>query len=197
MIFALLPPRRGPYPYPPYFAPITHRVASWFGTNDVGSSDLPWAMAWDGDRRTIWLPSTVEEFYELHDFVAPKGVSFLMLTPYLLNQPPQSEVLKGQYRGWAWIMTRQLPQNFPLKAGRPLWPDGEQILLADRVRWPQEIPASQPAESIETNAPPAETNRLASGRIPASCDSNQCASIDDRQQIGLAQARTRIQVTTC
>ena len=43
-------------------------------------------MAWDGDRRTVWLPMTIDEFYEISDFVAPNNVyRFMFLTPYMLD----------------------------------------------------------------------------------------------------------------
>jgi hypothetical protein len=171
MIFTLLPPRRGPYPYPPYIAPVTRMISTWFGSNDVAVSDLPWAMAWGGNRRTIWLPATVDDFYEIHDFVPPRGafVSFLMFTPNLLNQPFQTEVLHGPYAAWAGIMRGQLPTLFPFKAGTLLPPVGDQILLADRVRWPQQQNQGlQPPEPAQTNAlAPASTNATLSLPQPA------------------------------
>ena len=161
MIFTLLPPRRGPYPYPPYISPVTRMVAQWFGQKDVGVSDLPWAMAWYGDRRTIWLPTTIDDFNDLHDFAPPKGVSvsFLMLTPYMLNQPMQTGVTKGQYKGWAAVMHGQLPQTFPLRAATLLPPDNDQILLADKVRWaPQQSQESQEPQKAQASQSPPATN---------------------------------------
>jgi 4-amino-4-deoxy-L-arabinose transferase-like glycosyltransferase len=157
MIFTLLPPRRSPFPYPPYVSPMTRTIADFFEAGELGCSDLPWSMAWDGDRRTVWLPMSLDEFYEINDFVAPKGFQFLMLTPYMLDAKPQSEVLKGEYKGWAALMRGQLPNIFPLKAITQLPPDNEQILLADRVRWgKKEIGTTQP----EATAPsqPGATN---------------------------------------
>jgi hypothetical protein len=169
MIFTLLHPRRGLFPYPPYIAPYTRMVAQWFGPNDIGVSDLPWAMAWYGDRRTIWLPTTIRDFYEMHDFAPPKGasVSFLMLTPYMLNQPFQSELTKGQYKEWARIVLRQLPQDFPLKAVTPMPPDNDQILLADKARWAaQKSQESQePQKTLASELQP-ETNLLLSPSAP-------------------------------
>jgi 4-amino-4-deoxy-L-arabinose transferase-like glycosyltransferase len=135
MIFTLLPPRRGAYPYPPYFPPITHATAELFGKDEVATSDLPWAMAWDGNRRTVWLPVTVDDFYEIHDFVAPKGVSFMMLTPEMMDRPLQSVILNGEYKPWSSVMRNQLPKDFPLKEAIPLPPANGQFLFADRVRW--------------------------------------------------------------
>ena len=167
MIFTLLPPRRAVFPYPPYLPPITRSVADFFDADTLGCSDLPWAMAWNGDRRTVWLPMSLEEFYEIHDFVAPRGIQFMMLTPYMLDQRPQSEVLKGEYKGWAGLMRGQLPNIFPLKAITSLPPDNEQVLLADRVRWGKKEgeQTSTPAEPGATNvpAPSVLTNQPAPG----------------------------------
>jgi 4-amino-4-deoxy-L-arabinose transferase-like glycosyltransferase len=159
MILTLLPPRRGMFPYPPYIPPYTRLYAGWFDKNDVGCSDLPWAMAWYGDRRTLWLPTTVNDFSEIHDFVAPKGISFLLFTPYMMDQRFQSEVSKGQYKDWMGVMSGKVPQNFPLKFGTLLPPDGEQMILADKMRWPGKnaAPAGQPAAG-EGASTPAATN---------------------------------------
>ena len=156
MVFTMLPPRPGSYPYPPYLPPVTRSVANLFEPNELGCSDLPWSMAWDGDRRTVWLPMTVDEFYQISDFVAPKGVQFMMLTPYLLDTKRQSEVFKGEYKGWAGLFQGQLRSDFPLKAYMAPTPD--YILLADRARWAkkptEQTPAgtAQPSETGATNA---------------------------------------------
>ncbi len=153
MIFTLLPPRRPSFSYPPYMPPVTRFVADNFETNALACSDLPWAMAWNGDRRTVWLPISLNEFYEINDFVAPKGFQYLMATPYMLDQRPQSEVLMGEYKGWAGLMRGQVPQIFPLKAALALPPENGQILLADRPRWAKkEGQAAEPEPGV-TNAP--------------------------------------------
>jgi Dolichyl-phosphate-mannose-protein mannosyltransferase len=150
MIFTMLPPRRSPFPYPPYFPPITRVVADYFESDSLACSDLPWEMAWNGDRHTVWLPMSMDDFYEINDFVAPNGFQFMLLTPYMLDARPQTEVLHGEYKGWAGLMRGQMPQVFPLKAVTLLPPEGEQILLADRVRW-----KTKGAPTAESGAPTA------------------------------------------
>jgi len=136
MLFKLLPLRRGRFPYPPYIAPVSAAVARWFGPQEIGVSDLPWQMAWSGDRRTLWLPLTMEEFTDLHDFfVAPQGFQFLFLTPYMLDRPFQSVLLKGEYKEWGAFIRGQVPASFPLREITLLWPGNDQILLADKRRW--------------------------------------------------------------
>jgi 4-amino-4-deoxy-L-arabinose transferase-like glycosyltransferase len=163
VVFTLLPPRRAIYPYPPYVAPVTYMVAGWFDKDEAGTSDLPWAMAWEGDRRTLWLPVTMEEFHDIDDYVVPKGTKFMLLTPYLMDQPLQSELLKGPYRDWAALIRGQIPSRFPLRAATLLPPgEGEQVLLADRPRWKDVagLPTTnETTTATSTNAraiPPAE-----------------------------------------
>ena len=170
MIFTLLPPRRPPFPYPPYITPVTRAIADYFETNSLACSDLPWAMAWNGDRRTVWIPISLDEFYEINDFVAPKGVQFMMLTPYMLDERPQSEVLKGEYKGWAGLMRGQLPQTFPLKAVTPAPPDNEQIVLADRARWAKKEGDVITAVPGVTNAPAIVTPSANKTNQPASTE---------------------------
>jgi hypothetical protein len=171
MIFTMLPPRPGMFPYPPYSPPVTRWVAGLFEPNELGCSDLPWSMAWDGDRRTVWLPMTVDEFYQISDFVAPNSVQFVFLTPYLLDAKRQSEVAKGEYKGWVGLFQGQLRADFPLKAFMAPTPD--HILLADRVRWAkkptEEAPAGtpQPSETGATNAPALSTDSTNQPVVPS------------------------------
>ena len=151
MIFTLLPPGPPNYPYPPYLFFMTQKVAAWFKPDEVGVSDLPWAMAWNGDRRTVWLPMTVEEFYDIHDYVAPRNTAFVMLTQYMLDRKHHSELAKGEYKSWAPLLFGQLQQEFPLKVRTALPPAGEQLLLVDRPRWTE-----QQVEELAEPAKPQE-----------------------------------------
>ncbi|MGD0059322.1 MAG: hypothetical protein ABSD58_07885 [Verrucomicrobiia bacterium] len=161
MIFTMLPPRQGMFPYPPYVSPVVRSVSAQFEPDSLACSDMPWTVAWNGERRAIWIPLTLDDFYEIHDFVAPKGVQYLFLTPYIIDARPQSEVAKGEYKGWELFLRGQLPASFPLKAYSPLPPDNEQVLLADRARWANQKNAATELESNPftipglTNRPPA------------------------------------------
>jgi 4-amino-4-deoxy-L-arabinose transferase-like glycosyltransferase len=135
LLYSLAPPRRGPYPYPPYCAYYTSLAANWFDRDEVGAGDMPWAMAWVGDRRTVWLPTTAEQLATIYDHVAPKGISFILLTPYLLDRRFQSELTKGEYKSWFAVISGRVPPNFPLKTVTLFPPAGDQILYADRPRW--------------------------------------------------------------
>jgi 4-amino-4-deoxy-L-arabinose transferase-like glycosyltransferase len=141
MILRLLPPNPGPYPYPPYLAALTTEVGSWTEPDEIISSDMPWAMAWYGQRRCVWLPTTVEDFVELHDFWVPRGFSGLFLTPYAMDRPLFSGVIRGEYQAWATLIrSGQLPSRFPLDKGTVLPPYNEQFFLSNRPLWQKAAP---------------------------------------------------------
>jgi hypothetical protein len=152
--YSLLPPRRGAYPYPPYCAYYTSIVANWFEKNEVGASDMPWSIAWVGDRRCVWLPTTADDLVDVHDNIAPKGINFILLTPYLLDRKFQSDFTKGEYKSWFAVVSGRVPQNFPLKTVTLFAPAGEQILYADRPRWANKPVGEAPTR--EKKKKPAE-----------------------------------------
>jgi 4-amino-4-deoxy-L-arabinose transferase-like glycosyltransferase len=143
-VLTLMPPFRLQYPYPPYIAPVTRLVSQWFTPEEAGASDQAWSVAWYGNRRALLLPVSVAEFVDIHTYVAwaPHNLKFVYITPYLLDRPLQSELLKGNYKDWLTISRGQIPQDFPLKAGTLLPPEADQIILADKIRWP--IPGAPP-----------------------------------------------------
>ncbi len=145
--------------------------AGLFEPNELGCSDLPWSMAWDGDRRTIWLPMTIDEFYQISDFVAPNSVQFALLSHplYARYETTEAKLSRSEYKGWASQCFKVNSRaDFPLKAFMAPTPD--HILLADRARWAkkptEEAPpgTAQPLETSGTNAPAPSadsTNQLA------------------------------------
>ena len=141
MLFTLLPPRRNPFPYPPYCQVYLQMMTKWFNKSEVGVSDAPWAVAWYMDRKAVWLPSTLEEYFEIHDFVAPHNTQFILLTPYMLDRHYVTELIEGEYKPWAGIMRGQLPERFPLRVATMFPPNNDQLLLADRPRWREETNA--------------------------------------------------------
>ena len=54
--------------YPPYIPPYIAILNSWMRPNEVTASDMPWAVAWYADRRSVWLPDTVKIFTDLSDY---------------------------------------------------------------------------------------------------------------------------------
>lgn len=142
-IFTFLPPPTYPVTTP-YFPNFIQRAARWMAPSELMMSDIPWAVAWYGDRECAWVtPNDDEQFYKLNGV---KKVQALYLTQRTTDKKFLSYMVleeKSWERfvsdAWTQYITRGayegLPNNFPLtKAPVGFLPD--QLFLTDRVRWP-------------------------------------------------------------
>lgn len=128
---------RGRVHWPPYLPPYIAVLHQWTNEREIIMSDMPWAVAWYADRRSLWLPTAVNDFVELNDFNHLGGrIIGLHLTPVSGNRPLLSEIAKGEFGEWAPFITRNVTaRDFPLKAATALPVDNECIFYADRDRW--------------------------------------------------------------
>lgn len=137
LLFALMPPRVSPNAYPPYHPPLIQETASWMRPNELTMSDLPWAVAWYGNRPCLALSQTFsKDFIHLNDDVTP--IHALYLSPKTTESPFLSEVVRNP-QGWGRFMLECLTKNGP-PAGFPLksTPPGflpEYFFLTDWERW--------------------------------------------------------------
>jgi len=133
----LVGPPTGRVQWPPYVPPYIAILAQWTREQEIIASDMPWAVAWYADRKSLWLPLSIRDFLALNDQNQLKGqVVGLYLTPVTGNRPFISEIVKGEYKDWApFIMRTANLKDFPLKAVTPLPIDGECIYYTDRDRW--------------------------------------------------------------
>jgi hypothetical protein len=138
LIFTLLPPRSYPIVYPPYLPPWIQESSRMLQTNELMMSDMPWAVAWYGDRTCVWTPlDTGRSFYAIYD--EQKAVSGLYLTPLTTDARFLTQMLQGP--DWEWsrfaadvLLRTNLPPRFPLQHARKRYtPD--QLFLSDRPRW--------------------------------------------------------------
>jgi hypothetical protein len=53
--FSLLMPLHSALAYPPYYPPYIQEKAGSVGERDLIMSDFPWAVAWYGQRQSVWL----------------------------------------------------------------------------------------------------------------------------------------------
>lgn len=151
------PPRTLPLAYPPYFPPMIQRLSQWFEPQELLMSDMPWAVAWYGERQGILTSVTPDkEFLDIHDWIKP--ISGLHLSHLTLDQRfITGWVMNG--RKWGRFMTEFLgkadvPLGFPLrKAPDPLTTLPDHILLADKDRWSTGAPAIAVPKSLQTNKP--------------------------------------------
>lgn len=155
MIFAFAPPRTIAVTYPPYFPPLIKESAEWMSEKEMMMSDIPWAVAWYGDRQCIWLSRDANEsFYAINDYL--KSVRAIYLTQSTVDQKLQSQVLAGGKEGWGAFLldstlNRQVLATFPLRQTAPMMPAG-QLFLTDRERWETD-PAPPPAKRASPDEP--------------------------------------------
>jgi hypothetical protein len=147
MLFTFLPPRSLPIAYPPYYPPAIQQVCGWMKETEQIMSDIPWAVAWYGKRRCVWLtlnatrdpkdPSSSETFLAISKNKAP--IQALYLTPQSMDGRFLSQWLRGSEPGWGsfiinTVFYKEVPPEFPLwKAPARFYPD--QLFLTDRERW--------------------------------------------------------------
>jgi hypothetical protein len=149
MIDAFMPPRERVLAFPPYLPPVIRQSAHWMQPQELMMSDVPWAVAWYGDRQCVWLTlDASEKFRAINDRLKP--VSGLYLTPRTMDSRILTDWVGGGQDGWgsfaAGVMRNEVPVDFPLrKAPKGYLP--EQLFLTDRERWetsPQPTPPESP-----------------------------------------------------
>ena len=149
LIIALMPPKAG-FPYPPYLRTYITYVSGVLDKSELLSSDIPWATAWYGDRVSLYVPQSTDEFYEINDYLSKvSGIYFTMET----RNKAFVRGLLGSERSWFQILQgmNSIPDEFPLKYSYPLARLDQQF-ITDRDRfWEAEeestgddTPAEQP-----------------------------------------------------
>ncbi len=121
--------------YPPYIPSAISTLNEWMKPDEIIASDMPWAVAWYADRRSLWIPDTVKMFSDLNDYNVLGGpIKAVYLTPISGGQNNLHDIMKGEYKEWASLIQRTaLLENFPLKWGTPLG-DTDCLFLTDHDR---------------------------------------------------------------
>ena len=112
-------------------------INSWTTEKEVIATDMPWAVAWYADRRSLWLPSTLKDFLDLNDYGRLNGqIVGLYLTPVTGNRGLIGDIMKGEYKEWSQFITRAVSaRDFPLKYVTAMPIDGDCVFFSDRDRW--------------------------------------------------------------
>ena len=136
MLLTLLAGQPSRIQWPPYVPPFISVLQNWFGPREVLSSDMPWAVAWYANRKSLLLPETVRAFNEISDYgTLGSPIVGLYLTP-VSGKEEFVDLVKGPYKEWGPVIMRTVNLNeFLLKSFTPLPIDGECILYADSDRW--------------------------------------------------------------
>jgi hypothetical protein len=137
MIFTITRADRRVVQWPPYVPPFIAILNTWIHEDEIITSDMPWAVAWYADRKSLWLPMKISDFLALHDYSQLGGpMSAIYLTPVSGHRRLFPELLKGEYKEWAAMILRTASlRDFPLRAVTALPLDNECVLFADRDRW--------------------------------------------------------------
>ena len=138
MVFALLPPRTIPVVYPPYYPPEIQRIAGWMKPNEMMMSDVPWAVAWYGQRQCTSLTMNYQDdFFAINDYLKP--VQALYLTPETTDAKFASDWVRADEHTWGNFFLQaaaqgKIPVTFPLThAPTGFFP--ERMFLTDAERW--------------------------------------------------------------
>ena len=126
-----------PVAYPPYYPTDVQKVSAWMQPDELMMSDLPWAVAWYGNRTCIWITPDTQTFFDINDYIKP--VHALYLSVNCLDSRLLSECMQGGKNSWPnfalkAITFAQIPQTFPLTIF-PKKPLQSGMFLTDHVRW--------------------------------------------------------------
>lgn len=131
LVLTLLPPRAAPA-YPPYYPYYVAHVTGLLTEDELICTDMPWATAWYGNRTSLLLPDSIDNFYEINDYT--KRISGLYFTTLTRDREYVKTLQTGHLRSWFPLQMGQIPGDFPLQQGFPL-NNLDQIFLTDRPRW--------------------------------------------------------------
>ena len=147
MLFVFLPPSTRPIAYPPYLPSAIQTVAGWLKEKELAMSDIPWAVAWYGQRQCVWLTlkckrdtkdaSAHEDFFAINDYMKP--ISALYLTPQTMDARFLTQWIKAGDLSWGFfildtMLKKKVPDDFPLSQMPAGWMP-EQLVLTDWQRW--------------------------------------------------------------
>ena len=125
-----------PVDFPPYYPPEIQEVAGWMSPNELMMSDIPWAVAWYGQRQCVWMTRNADDsFYAINDYLKPIGG--LYLTAESMNQKFFTQMARAGKHSWGHFilnagLLKKFPKGFPLTTPRVL---DSGLFLTDHPRW--------------------------------------------------------------
>jgi hypothetical protein len=152
--------------YPPYHPAVIQQFASWMQKDELMASDVPWAVAWYGNRQCIWLtrdavpgednPDDPENLLMVEHELKP--VKALFLTPLTLDAKLVSDSIEQRENSWGKFVLRALvmkdvPDNFPLHEMTTIFLP-EHLFLTDSKRWQGNFVVPDLSAPIDTSLVP-------------------------------------------
>ena len=118
------------------------QAQGWTRNDEIIGSDMPWAVAWYADRKSVWIPDHVPGFHGAERLRAAAGpLAGLFMTTFTRNEPFYSGIYKGEYQEWQpLIFGRTDMPGFPFKEGTLLLGDLSYTFYSDSKRWEQAGP---------------------------------------------------------
>lgn len=123
--------------WPPYMPALIGVLNDWMKPEEITATDMPWAVAWYANRRSLWLPETIQTFTDLGDYqTLGAPVNGVYLTPVSGTENKLHDIVRGEYKDWAPVIQRtQILEKFPLKWNSvAIGLDNECIFLSDHNR---------------------------------------------------------------
>lgn len=123
--------------WPPYLPPYIALLNTWMEPREITASDMPWAIAWYADRRSILLPQTVKTMTDLSDNnVLGAPIAALYVTPISGSENKLGDITRGEYQDWAAVIQQNADlSKFPFKWGTlALGLDKQCAFLSDHDR---------------------------------------------------------------
>jgi hypothetical protein len=123
--------------WPPYLPPAISVLHDWMRPGEITASDMPWAIAWYADRRSLWLPESPKIFSDISDYsILGTPINGLYLTPTSGTANTFRDIVKGEYRDWAVLIGRYHPlDKFRLQwRSTALGLENECVFLSDHDR---------------------------------------------------------------
>ena len=165
LILVFLPPKTKPVVYPPYLPVAIQTVSGLMKENELIMSDIPWAVAWYGQRQAVWLTlhavpdrkdsALHEDFFAINDYQKP--INALYLTPMTMDSRFLSQWIQAGEFSWGsfilqTVLLKEEPPSFPLRKAPPGWLP-YQLLLTDWERWRR---TATPPKSASASPTPAK-----------------------------------------
>ncbi len=121
-------------PYPPYSPQLIQYVCGLLKPGEILATDIPWAVAWYGDKPGLQLPRTTDALAGMHAQGVPIGGVYV--TTVTGDAPYISTLVQGRERSWLPLLNQLVPEDFPWQHGIALPPGTrDQIFLTDAERW--------------------------------------------------------------
>jgi hypothetical protein len=94
----LMPPKRQPSAFPPYYPPMIQQAGDYLESEELMMTDIPWAVAWYGDRRAVWTTLFAHEAGGREDLGAINDRRVKVAGLYLTQASTAVDFVEDMYR---------------------------------------------------------------------------------------------------